>query len=225
VQLRPGTSYGDSFQSLREPANTFSSLRAAGCGNGSVLIWDFDTRGVAKELKAEGETTLVSSVGWSKDGRRLVSAALDKRVSLWDVASGTRLAVYQSEHIILRVALHPKASSLCLAVPQQGPPLLLEGFGVLGFRCHLLPNQDETAPVPGQGVPGKGKGGEGQALSFGAAAFNKRGDLVFVGTTRGEVLVVETATRKVLGKMHVPGDCLFLNLRCSMQSTITCWEM
>lgn len=191
----------------------FSSPRAAGCGNGSVLIWDFDTRGVAKELKAEGETTLVSSVGWSKDGRRLVSAALDRRVSLWDVASGTRLAVYQSEHIILRVALHPKDSSLCLAVPQQGPPLLLEGFGVSGegsgFRCHLLPNQDETAPVLGQGFPGKGKGGEGQALSFGAAAFNKRGDLVFVGTTRGEVLVVETATRKVLGKMHVPGECLF----------------
>lgn len=190
---------------------TFSLWIPAGCTNGSILIWDFDTRGVAKELRPEGEGFWISSVGWSKDGRRLVSATLKNNlISLWDVAAGARISSYKCEYPILRVSLHPKDSTLCLVCPQQGPPLLLEKFGVQGEEawCAPLLSVDEITA----GGAGKGKGGEGVSVSFGAAAFNKRGDLVFVGTARGEVLVVETAAKQVLGRMQIQGGLSLLSV-------------
>ncbi|GAQ91308.1 WD40 repeat protein [Klebsormidium nitens] len=187
--------------------NRRGTLLAAGCTNGSILVWDFDTRGVAKELRIDGEPFWISSVGWSKDGRRLVSSTVQNNlISLWDVASGARVASYKCEYTILRVSLHPKDSAMCLVCPQQGPPLLLDNFGVSGeeARCGPLLSVDEITA----GGAGKGKGGEGVSVSFGAAVFNKRGDLVFVGTARGEVLVVETASKKVLGRMQIQGGQL-----------------
>lgn len=49
------------------------SLLAVGCNDGRVIIWDFDTRGVARILIGHVET--ISSVSWSRNGRRLLSAS------------------------------------------------------------------------------------------------------------------------------------------------------
>ncbi|CAM6128295.1 unnamed protein product [Calypogeia fissa] len=67
--------------------NRRRTLLAAGCTGGACVIWDFDTRGVAKELRDTDCTAPVTSVSRSKCGHRLLAASTDRRLVLWDVLS------------------------------------------------------------------------------------------------------------------------------------------
>jgi WD40 repeat protein len=49
----------------------------------AVLLWDFDTKTVARTLT--GHAMTVNSVHWARNGRRLASASSDWTVILWDV--------------------------------------------------------------------------------------------------------------------------------------------
>ena len=61
--------------------NTRGTLLAAGCQGGRVLVWDFETRGVARELT--GHTGDITHVKWSSSGRLIMSTSLDKSVRCW----------------------------------------------------------------------------------------------------------------------------------------------
>jgi len=62
---------------------------AAGTAEGSVVVWDFGTKGVAK--KYSGHASAVTGVCWSRDGRHIASGSEDRHVVLWDVLSGTQV--------------------------------------------------------------------------------------------------------------------------------------
>jgi hypothetical protein len=85
-----------------------------------VVIWDFETRGVAKVLgwagaaayekehgdadggAAAGATATaaaasgagVTAVAWSRSGRRLLAGDAEGKVVLWDVVAGTKVRVH-----------------------------------------------------------------------------------------------------------------------------------
>lgn len=61
--------------------NKKGTLLAAGCHGGNVVVWDFETRGVARELK--GHTGEVTCVKWSRNGRLILSSSLDKSIRCW----------------------------------------------------------------------------------------------------------------------------------------------
>jgi WD40 repeat protein len=65
--------------------------RAAGCAAGEVVLWDFETRGVARVLRG-GHAADVAAVAWSHDGRRVVSAGGDGALNVWDVLTGEVVA-------------------------------------------------------------------------------------------------------------------------------------
>ena len=50
------------------------------------MLWDFETRGVARVLSG-GHASDVVSLSWSHDGRRLASACAENRLRVWDVLS------------------------------------------------------------------------------------------------------------------------------------------
>ena len=50
------------------------------------MLWDFETRGVARVLSG-GHAASVVSLSWSHDGRRLASACADSQLRVWDVLS------------------------------------------------------------------------------------------------------------------------------------------
>lgn len=70
-----------------------------------MVIWDFETRGVAKVLPGHNSCSSggggggsgnsgasqcsVSGLSWSRSGRQLLSGGRDQRIILWDVLSGT----------------------------------------------------------------------------------------------------------------------------------------
>src|SRR3989338_5212089 len=72
--------------------NRRGTLLAVGCQDGRIVIWDFDTRNVARVL--EGHVHVITSLSWSRDGRTLLSASTDWKLCLWDVLSGSLLLAF-----------------------------------------------------------------------------------------------------------------------------------
>src|SRR3954464_81239 len=68
--------------------NRRGTLLAAGCSDGRCVVWDFDTRGVARSLI--GHVRAVTSVSWSRNGRHLLSASKDWNCIFWDLLSGMK---------------------------------------------------------------------------------------------------------------------------------------
>jgi WD40 repeat protein len=60
-----------------------------GCTGGLVVLWDFETRGAAKELEGgHAADAAVVCLAWSRTGFRLASGASDGSLLVWDVLSG-----------------------------------------------------------------------------------------------------------------------------------------
>lgn len=187
--------------------NRRGTLLAAGCNDGSCIIWDFDTRGVAKELREKEVAAPVTSVSWSKCGHRLLSAATDKTLSLWDVGKGVKIGTVTLQQSALHARLYPGTNrpSVCLACPMSGAPILVD----------FDTGESQALPVLVSSTDGEngapqcrgGKFGDASApYSPSAASFNKKGDLIYVGNFKGEILVIDTETRQTRTVVQVPGN-------------------
>ena len=86
--------------------NRQGTLLGVGCNDGRIVIWDFLTRGIAKIISAHVHP--VCSLSWSRDGRKLLSAATDNTVSVWDVFLGECDKTYRFPSPILKVQFHPR---------------------------------------------------------------------------------------------------------------------
>ncbi|CAM6103030.1 unnamed protein product [Calypogeia fissa] len=185
--------------------NRRGTLLAAGCTDGACVIWDFDTRGVAKELRDPDCTAPVTNVSWSKCGHRLLAASTDKRLVLWDVAEGVKISEITLPQATLHCFLDPGVAfpTVCLACPLSGAPILVD-FDTLAVRS--LPVVVPT--VIGDNSVGsiRGKHGDANAAySPSTASFNKKGDLIYVGNFRGEIVIVDTKSCKVRAVVPIPG--------------------
>jgi COMPASS component SWD1 len=92
------------------------AARAAGCATGEVVLWDFETRGVARVLRGghEGE---VAALAWSRDGRSLASAGADRQLRVWDVLAGTHSAAATLAGKPVRWPAWPRAALLSALSP------------------------------------------------------------------------------------------------------------
>ena len=95
--------------------NRRGNLLAGGCTDGKVIVWDFDTHGVSRTF--EGHTASVTSVAWTRLGRRLFSA---RRTAAAGVRGAHRQPLAQVDvgvpvHLAV---LHPRNRDLCLACAQ-----------------------------------------------------------------------------------------------------------
>lgn len=189
--------------------NRRGTLLAAGCSDGRCVIWDFETRGIAKELRDSDCTVAVTSVSWSKYGHRILVSAADKSLTLWDVVSGEKIARTYLPQTPLHARLHPGSSmpSLCLASPLSSAPvivdLLTEKTTVLPFTVpdmangSVAPQRNKFPDVP---------------LTPPAACFNKYGDLVYVGNSKGEILIVDHKSSQVLAMVPTSGGTAIKNI-------------
>jgi len=97
--------------------NRRGTLLAVGCTGGLVQVWDFETRGVGKELQAPHAADVVA-LSWSRDGFRLASAASDGSLFIWDVLSGKPVAQAKAQGTPVRPRVDRQ-----LALAPHAPPL------------------------------------------------------------------------------------------------------
>ncbi|KAG4390922.1 hypothetical protein GLYMA_05G087400v4 [Glycine max] len=191
--------------------NRRGTLLAVGCNDGSCVIWDFETRGIAKILRDDECSSPITSICWSKYGHRILVSAADKSLILWDVMSGKKITRIVLQQTPLQARLHPGSStpSLCLACPLSCAPMIVDLN--TGDTTLLIVSVSETCngPTP----PPRNKCSDGiTSFTPTAACFNKYGTLVYVGNSKGEILVIDYKNGDVRAVVPISGGSVVKNI-------------
>ncbi|XP_047338875.1 protein RBL-like [Impatiens glandulifera] len=198
--------------------NRRGTLLAAGCTDGSCIIWDFETRGVAKELRDKDCVSAITSVCWSKYGHLLLVSSTDKSLNLWDVVKGERIKRVVLEQTALLARLHPGSSTptVCLACPFSSAPMIVDLN--TGTTTVLPVSWTETAVVSAPTITtptttARNKFSDGSApYTPTAACFSKNGDLVYVGNSKGEILIIDYSNVEICAVVPISGGSVIKNI-------------
>nr|KYP55013.1 Retinoblastoma-binding protein 5 [Cajanus cajan] len=193
--------------------NRRGTLLAAGCNDGSCVIWDFETRGIAKVLRDDECSSPITSICWSKYGHRILVSAADKSLILWDVMSGKKITRIVLQQTPLQARLHPGSStpSICLACPLSCAPIIVDLN--TGNTTLLKVSVSETCNGPA--APSRNKSSDGiTSYTPTAACFNKYGTLVYVGNSKGEILVIDYKNGEVRAIVPISGGSVAVGSKC-----------
>jgi COMPASS component SWD1 len=153
--------------------NRRGTLLAAGTRDGFVHIWDLTTLGIIASL--QGHVFPVSMLSWSRCGRYLLSSSLDWNCIIWDLKTRRRRDTLRFTSPVLMGMMHPRFDNVVVIVNQQHTPTLLVKQGEEWSRSSLVQPENKSH------------------LLASAIAFTPDGSLIFVGTTKGIILVYNTA--------------------------------
>ena len=171
--------------------NARGNLLAGGCKGGGVVVWDFDTHGVARTMLAH--TGRVTSVQWTRSSRKLLSSSMDGRLIVWDVLTSAVLHQLGLGGEVLHAVLHPRKRTLCLAcvgAGAAGQAYLIPLHAGDERRVALMPPTESAAPDAAAPVDATGSaegGAPAKRHALTAGCFSKDGVLVLVGTSRGAI--------------------------------------
>lgn len=164
--------------------NRHGTLLAVGCNDGRIVVYDFLTRGIAKVYQAHTHT--VCSISWSRNGRRLISAATDNLVCIWDVTSGECLNAYRYPTPVMKVQLSSRDETLALVCPLKPGPILVRIN--TGEQIELPELEKRVFP-------------QGEASTV--ASFDRRGEYIYTGNAKGRIAVIKASTLEVVASFRV----------------------
>ena len=145
--------------------NRRGTMLAVGCNDGRIAIWDFMTRGIARQLSSHIHP--ITSLSWNRSGRKLLSAATDWNVILWDVASGEAELRLRFPSPVAKVQYNPRDRHMFLVCPLKHVPTLVT----------LKGDEPTHSTLPTDGEPEANMSG----------AFNRHGKLIVLGSSKGKV--------------------------------------
>lgn len=158
--------------------NRTGSLLAVGCNDGRLVVWDFLTRGIAKVITAHIHP--ISSVSWSRNGRKILTSSTDWNVGLWDILTGDCETRYRFPSAIHKVQFHPFNNDQFLVCPVRHPPVLVDVHG----KHHILPVGEECE----QNI---------------VATFDKKGEYIFTGNAKGKITIINASTLEVKNSYRI----------------------
>ncbi|GAA5988995.1 hypothetical protein JCM5350_001744 [Sporobolomyces pararoseus] len=216
---------------------------AIGRQDGVVLVLDFETKNVVRWL--EGHVKTVTVVCWSQNSRYLLTASRDWNVIIWDLSSaafstvtGERRNTIRFDAPVTSANLHPRNSKLCVVtLHAQTQPVFVDLRKESSGRWELEVPPPEEEEKPRRRTIGE-NGEEIEAGEDGVeeeeeeeeedeayirrnreiatlARFNPRGDLIYVGTNRGNINIWDVQTKEWLWTEFIGSNSAIRHLEFS----------
>ncbi|KAF5111971.1 hypothetical protein DV495_002427 [Geotrichum candidum] len=191
--------------------NPTGDYLASGLQDGSIAIFDIDTNGVLLVLRG-GHSRSIQSLSWSHDSRYLLSGSQDWKCIVWDLAtSGQKKRVFNFETPVWMAMFQPFTSDKFVVS-------LFEDYSRYIDMSAPGDNGSKYREVKLGSDPENGKAE--YALS---CTFNRTGEYIILGTSKGNLHVLRTGHSKVVSSTRISsaniknmvistnGKCLVLN--------------
>ncbi|KAG0057401.1 hypothetical protein BGZ83_010860 [Gryganskiella cystojenkinii] len=180
-------------QAVTVKFNRRGTLLAAGCSDGTIVVWDFDTRGVSRSLV--GHVKTITSLSWSRNGRYLLSASKDWNCIIWDLLTGTKEHTIRFDTPVLNAQFHPKNSSVFIVALHQEKPLLIDVSNGIKRLPILDESNDEKSEKTESTTTSRASS---QVPTTLFVTFDRTGKKIYAGTNRGHLRIIDTQSRALL---------------------------
>lgn len=158
--------------------NKYGSVLAVGCNDGTIVIWDFLTRGIIKIIPAHVHP--ITSIMWSRCNYQLLTSSTDKFVSIWDPITGNRLEKFEFPCQVISAEYNSRYNRQILVSMLKETPVLIE----IGVKYQKLPVRDE------------------KDFSL-IAKYDAKGIHIYTGNSVGEVLVYNSLDLDIVASFKI----------------------
>ncbi|KAJ5096732.1 hypothetical protein N7456_007453 [Penicillium angulare] len=181
---------------------------ASGRVDGTVVIFDIETNGVARKL--QGHTRQIQSISWSRCGRYLLTSSQDWKCILWDLDDGSRLRTVRFEAPVYIAELHPFNHLLFVASLFEDQPVLVDVTNKKPIKrilpsAPLRPPTEETDPA----LLAK-QAAQDAKHSTCVTIFTAFGNHIIGGTSKGWINIIETETCNTIHSMRLCNGVVIL---------------
>ncbi|KAJ5614541.1 hypothetical protein N7528_008195 [Penicillium herquei] len=184
---------------------------ASGRVDGTVVIFDIETNGVARKLK--GHTRQIQSLSWSRCDRYLLTSSQDWKCTLWDLQDGSRIRIVRFEAPVYIAELHPFNHLLFVASLFEDQPVLVDVSGKTPIK-RILPSAPHRAlPSNGEEVDpavAAKQAAQDAKQSTCVTIFTAFGNHIIAGTSKGWINIIETETCTTIHSMRLCNGVVIL---------------
>ncbi|OGE54669.1 hypothetical protein PENARI_c005G02821 [Penicillium arizonense] len=181
---------------------------ASGRVDGTVVIFDIETNGVARKL--QGHTR---QIHWSRDGRYLLTSSQDWKCILWDLQDGSRVRTVRFEAPVYIAQLHPFNHLLFVASLFEDQPVLVDVSSPKPIK-RILPSAPLRAqPTNGEEVDpavAAKQAAQDAKHSTCVTIFTAFGNHIIAGTSKGWINIIETQTCTTIHSMRLCNGVVIL---------------
>ncbi|MCJ1346771.1 chromatin binding protein [Peltigera leucophlebia] len=198
--------------------NRRGDLLASGRFDGTVVVFDVETNGVARKLR--GHTRQIQSLSWSRDGRYLLSSSQDWKCVLWDLRDGTRLRTVRFEAPVYIAELHPFNHLLFVASLFDYQPVLVDVSAAIPVKQQLS-SAPRRPRIDGED-PSEKQAAQDAKHTTCVTIFTALGNHIIAGTSRGWLNIIETESRRTIHSTRLcQGIVIFLRLTASGRDMVS----
>ncbi|KAI9728534.1 MAG: chromatin binding protein [Cirrosporium novae-zelandiae] len=197
--------------------NRKGDFLASGRLDGTIVIFDIETNGVAQKLR--GHTRQIQSLSWSHDGRYLLSSSQDWKCILWDLKDGSRIRTVRFQAPVYVAELHPFNHLLFVASLFEDDPVLVD-MSLKKPVKRILPTIPRRSDLAGR-EPNPKQAAQDAKQATCVTIFTAIGNHIISGTNKGWINVIETETCKTIhSEKFGSGMIVFLRLSPSGREMI-----
>lgn len=200
--------------------NRWGTVLGAGCLDGTVLLWNMDTRGLARahapdlHVQAAGDTGAhggglaregaraahadkITALAFSADGFRVASGSQDGTLRLRDAATGkVQARAAGTAEAVTSISERPGAPGTWLVCYAKGAPAAWQPSAGADAAATLSPlSLGGAAEAPAAGE---------KAIAF-YAVFSPSGETLYANVQRGTLLAVDATSGAIVARARMPG--------------------
>ncbi|TAQ86560.1 hypothetical protein B7494_g5127 [Chlorociboria aeruginascens] len=198
--------------------NRKGDFLAAGRVDGTVIIFDVETNGIARKLK--GHTRQVQSLSWSRDGRYLLTSSQDWKCNIWDLQDGSILRSVRFEAPVYIAEFHPWNHLKFVVSLFEDQPLFVDVSDPVPAKI-ILPSAPKRNKYDADEPINEKQAAQDAKQTTTVSIFTGSGDHILAGTNKGWLNIIEVATRTTIYSTKIcTGVVIFLRLTSSGRDVV-----